>query len=169
MKNLKSIIQIKMNTKKIEIHKPLKIQKNKEETKNKEPNSGTVLKYNGSKNAKPPANSTNGYCQEILALHLRHLPICEKKLTTGISSYHLKVWSQVIHFDLPLHFFILQKKLSSGKYLKATTFKKLPIAKPIKNRNNQNIYLKRNAKSIANISIDTTVHTANIASIGFNL
>jgi len=44
-----------------------------------------------------------------------------------------------MHFDLPLHFFILQKKLCSGKYLKDTTFKKLPIASPIKKNNAMSI------------------------------
>jgi|SRR3989344_2734275 len=69
--------------------------------------------------------STSGYCQEILARQLPHLPRKKTKLKTGTKSTIESFLPQTGQSDRPV----------SGDlpvpYRKATTFKKLPTTAPI--------------------------------------
>ena len=76
-----------------------------------------------STNIAPAMNSTSGYCQEILLLHFLHDPLCARKLNNGTSSFHVNVFPQDMHFDLPP---IPVPVLN----LSETTFKKLPMTVP---------------------------------------
>ena len=71
----------------------------------------------------PAMNSTSGYCQEILLLHLRHEPLKNKKLKIGTSSFQVRLLPQDMHFDLPPRPTPVLKRSD-------TTFKKLPTTAP---------------------------------------
>ena len=79
---------------------------------------------NNPKKTIPVINSTVKYCLEILLLQPKHFPPRNRKLKSGTSSYQCKYLPQEKHFDLPV------TKDSPVLYLKATTFKKLPIIVP---------------------------------------
>lgn len=75
----------------------------------------------------PVAISTDGYCHEILDLHVRHLPLKNRNEKTGTRSLASNSLLHEKHFERPLAIFkfVLRRKI--------TTFKKLPIIDPKRN------------------------------------
>lgn len=71
----------------------------------------------------PAINSTSGYCHEILLRHFLQAPFWRAKLKSGMSSFHVSVVPQDMHFDLPPSPIPVLKR-------SATTFKKLPTTTP---------------------------------------
>ena len=74
-------------------------------------------------NMAPAINSTNGYCHEILLLHLRHEPFCAMKLKIGTNSFQVKVLPQDMHIDRPPSPLPVLNR-------SATTLRKLPTMAP---------------------------------------
>jgi|SRR3989344_4543544 len=84
---------------------------------------GTVANIN------PVHISTNGYCQDIFAPHLRHLAFSTQKLNTGTSSHQLSTFLQLGQNDLPPN--LLRACLPAGRsQRKPTTLRKLPTTAP---------------------------------------
>ena len=112
----------------------------------------------------PVINSTIGYCQDILLLHFKHFPPSIRKLKSGISSYQCKSLLQEKHLDFP----VIKERLVL--YLKATTFKKLPIIVPktkiINKLTNSIIIYPRKFLPIKIVCFDITSNTIKLLLYG---
>ena len=101
-----------------------------------------LLNAYGQKKYEPTAkiartHSTTGYCQEIVFLQYRHLPLSEAQLITGMRSIHLKQCLQCTHIDRPRRidksfdgFFFFSPPLSCILTRHTRALTKLPRAKP---------------------------------------